>query len=100
MDVNPIDCANADEIAQPIQGWANKRGATVPVIDKLSLGRHGCAVVSCALIERGNLTFYGVRGCLLIPRDTRVERSANGHKNLRREAPLMLHRGSIAICRN
>jgi hypothetical protein len=87
VDIDPVDSANANKIAQPIQGWANESGAAIPIIDKPSFGRHWCAVIASALAECGNLAFDGVRGRLLFAGDARVERSSNrGHRSLRWEA--------------
>ena len=86
VDIDPVDSANANKIAQPIQRWANERGAAIPLIHKLPLWGYGCAVIASALAECGNLAFDGVRGRLLFAGDARVERSSNrGHRSLRWE---------------
>jgi hypothetical protein len=74
VDIDPVDSADVYKIAQAIQRRANESGTAVSVVDKLSLGRHRCAVTAGALAERGCLTFNGVRGRLLFAGDTRVER--------------------------
>jgi hypothetical protein len=37
MDIDPVDSANTNKTAQPIQGWTNERGAAMPCINKLPL---------------------------------------------------------------
>src|SRR5713226_3877085 len=76
MDVDPINGADGGQIAQPIQSWADQRRSAISIIDKLSLGRHRCAVAFGALAERCCLTFNRVRGRLLFAGDARVERGS------------------------
>jgi hypothetical protein len=87
MNIDPVDGTDVHKVAQPVQCWANEGGATVAIIDKLSLGWHWHAITASALTERSNLTFDGVRSRLLFPGDTRIKRSSNrSHRSLRREA--------------
>jgi hypothetical protein len=67
VDVDPVDSSDTDQITQPIKGGTNKGRTAESIIDELSLGRHKCAVVLSALIERSNLALDCVRGCLLSP---------------------------------
>ena len=84
MDVDPVDGANIHKVAQPVQSWTNEGGATVPIIDKLSLGRHLHSVTPASFTERSNLTFDGVRSRLLFAGHTRIKRNSNrSHKSLR-----------------
>ena len=79
--------AIADDDTTDAEFRANQGGATVSIIDKLSVRRHRCAIVLGALAERCCLTFNRVRGRLLFAGDARVERSSNCcHKSLRGEA--------------
>src|SRR5262245_52132485 len=73
MDIEAVDTAGGEHIAQALQRRADQGGAAIPFIQKLHGFRDDETISRDALAQRGYLTCHGVRLGLLLRRHPGVE---------------------------
>ena len=73
MDVDPIDHAGGDRVAQPLQSGTPQRCAAVAVIDEHLPGVEGQSVGGNALAHGRHLTGDGVAAGLLVTRHASIQ---------------------------
>src|SRR5262245_58875688 len=73
MDIEAVDTAGGEHIAQALQRRADQGGAAIPFIQKLHGFRDDETISRDALAQRGYLTCHGVRLGLMLRRHPGVE---------------------------
>jgi hypothetical protein len=73
MNIDTVDAAGSNEIAELLQGWTDECMAAVAIIEELMFGEELMPIGSDALVQSLPLTGKGVRGDLVLARDAGIQ---------------------------